>query len=164
MPLEGDDFVFRKVNWPLPLRRGWWEGFRLTIKLPLSEIKPNCWSSLMTCVSNDSECSIALRHPMRSILEHKEELNYFDIFIPFLTQNKIFEITSCHKYLIVLWYQLRWTSRHRPIKFNTFQGYSHMDHCIGCHTSAFTVAYTVLWLEVLLYYSTVKVFHIRRAF
>ena len=42
----------------------------------------------------------------------------------------------------------------------TFQGYAHMDHCIGCHTCAFTVAYAVLWLEVLLH-SAVKVFHIR---
>ena len=36
MPLESDDFVFRKVNWPLPLRRGIWMGFRLRAKLPLS--------------------------------------------------------------------------------------------------------------------------------
>ena len=42
----------------------------------------------------------------------------------------------------------------------TFQGYPHMDHCIGCHTCAFTVAYAVLWLEVLLHYSAVKVFRI----
>ena len=27
MPLEWDDFVFRKVNWPLPLRRVRWVGF-----------------------------------------------------------------------------------------------------------------------------------------
>ena len=44
---------------------------------------------------------------------------------------------------------------------NTFQGYRHMDHCIRCHTCAFTVAYAVLWLKVLLHYSAVKVFHIR---
>ena len=36
-----------------------------------------------------------------------------------------------------------------------------MDQCIGCHTCAFTVAYAILWLEVLLHYSAVKVFHIR---
>ena len=46
MPLECDDFVFRKVNWPLPLRRGRWVGFRLTAKLPLSVTKPNCRRSL----------------------------------------------------------------------------------------------------------------------
>ena len=42
MSLECDDFVFRKVNWPLPLRRGGWVGCRLTAKLPLSVTKPNC--------------------------------------------------------------------------------------------------------------------------
>ena len=41
-----------------------------------------------------------------------------------------------------------WTSKH-----------SHMDHWIGCPTYVFTVAYAVLWLEVLLH---IKVFHIRR--
>ena len=43
MPLECDDFVFKKVNWPLPLRRG---GFRLTAKSLLSVTKPNCPRSL----------------------------------------------------------------------------------------------------------------------
>ena len=43
---------------------------------------------------------------------------------------------------------------------NTSQGYPHMDHYIGCHTFAFTVAEAVLWLEVLLHYSAVKVFQI----
>ena len=33
-----------------------------------------------------------------------------------------------------------------------------MDHCIGCHTCVFTVAYAVLRLEVLRH---IKVFHIR---
>ena len=42
MPLECDDFVFRKVNWPLPLNRGGSVGFRLTAKLPLSVTKSNC--------------------------------------------------------------------------------------------------------------------------
>ena len=42
MPLECDDFVFRKVNSPLPLRRGGWVVFRLTAKLPLSVTRPNC--------------------------------------------------------------------------------------------------------------------------
>ena len=46
---------------------------------------------------------------------------------------------------------------------NTSQGYPHMDHYIGCHTFAFTVAEAVLWLEVLLHYSAVKVFHIGHA-
>ena len=46
MPIGCDDFVFRKVNWPLPLSRGGWVGFRLTAKLPLSMTKPNCRCSL----------------------------------------------------------------------------------------------------------------------
>ena len=30
MPLECDNFVLRKVNWPLPLRtRGWVDGFQV---------------------------------------------------------------------------------------------------------------------------------------
>ena len=52
-------------------------------------LKPNLLQG-----TNDTWCSIGLRHPMRSILEHEEELNYFDKFLPLLTQNKIFEITS----------------------------------------------------------------------
>ena len=40
MSLECDDFVFRKVNRPLPLRTGGWLGFRLTAKLPLSVTNP----------------------------------------------------------------------------------------------------------------------------
>ena len=51
MPLECDDFVFRKVNRPLPLRSDGWVGFRLTAKLPLSVTKPNCQPSL-----TDSSC------------------------------------------------------------------------------------------------------------
>ena len=46
MPLGCDDFVFRKVNWPLPLRKRGWVGFRLTAKLPLYVTKPNCRRSL----------------------------------------------------------------------------------------------------------------------
>ena len=84
-------------------------------------------------------------------------LCYFQYKIEFLRSLQF------HKYLIVLCEQLRWTSKHRPIKFNTFLGFTHMDHYIGCHTCAFTVAYIILWLEVLLHYSTVKVFHIRCA-
>ena len=38
-----------------------------------------------------------------------------------------------------------------------------MDHCTGCHTCAFTVAYAVFWFEVLFHYSAVKFFHIRGA-
>ena len=50
MPLECDDLVSRKVNWPLPLRRAGWVGFRLTAKLPLSLTKPTCRRSLrMLC-------------------------------------------------------------------------------------------------------------------
>ena len=29
MPLERDNFVFRKVNWPLPLRNCWVGGFQI---------------------------------------------------------------------------------------------------------------------------------------
>ena len=47
MPLECDNFVFRKVNWPLPLRRNGWLGFRLTAKLPLSVAKPIFQRSLI---------------------------------------------------------------------------------------------------------------------
>ena len=52
-------------------------------------LKPNLFQS-----TNDTWCSVRLRHPMRSILEHEEELDYFDKFMPPLTQNKIFEINS----------------------------------------------------------------------
>ena len=51
MPLEWDDFVLRKVNWPLPLRRGEWVGFSLTAKLLLSVTRPNCRRSLRTLLS-----------------------------------------------------------------------------------------------------------------
>ena len=52
MLLECDDFAFRKVNWPLPLRTGGWVGFRLTVKLPLSVTKPNCRRSLILLRKN----------------------------------------------------------------------------------------------------------------
>ena len=39
-------FFFRKVIWPLPLRRGEWMGFKLTAKLTLSVTKPNCRRTL----------------------------------------------------------------------------------------------------------------------
>ena len=52
MPLECDNFVFRKVNWPLLLRRGGSVGFRLTAKWPLSVTKPNCQHSLMQKFKN----------------------------------------------------------------------------------------------------------------
>ena len=52
-------------------------------------------------------------------------------------------LLECHKYLIVL------------------DGPQNTDQWI--QTCAFTVAYVVLWLEVLFYYSAVKVFHIRCA-
>ena len=118
-------------------------------------LKPNLFQS-----SIDTGCSVGLKHPMKSIFEHEEELNYSDKFMPLLAQG-LLRLLPCHKYLIVLCEQLRWTSKHRPIKFNTFLGYTHMDHYT--HTCAFTVAYIILWLEVLLHYSTVKVFHIRCA-
>ena len=44
--------------------------------------------------SNDTGCSVGLRHPMNSIFKPEEDLNYFDKFMPFLTQNRIFEISS----------------------------------------------------------------------
>ena len=52
MPLECEDFVFRKINWPLPLRRGRWVGYRLTAKLPLSVTKPICRRSLTFIIYN----------------------------------------------------------------------------------------------------------------
>ena len=52
MLLECDNFVFRKVNWPLLLRRGGSVGFRLTAKWPLSVTKPNCQHSLMQKFKN----------------------------------------------------------------------------------------------------------------
>ena len=58
MPLECDDFVFRKVNWPLPLRRGGWVGFRLTAKLSLSVTKPNCRRSLRLCLFMSYICDL----------------------------------------------------------------------------------------------------------
>ena len=47
-PLKCDDFVFRKVNWPLSLRRGEWVVFRLMAKLLLGVTKPNCQCSLIS--------------------------------------------------------------------------------------------------------------------
>ena len=45
-------------------------------------------------ISNDMGCSeLGLDKPMKSIFEPEEDLNYFDIFM-WLTQNRIFEITS----------------------------------------------------------------------
>ena len=55
MPLKCGDFVFRKVNWSLPLRRCRWVGFRLTAKLPLSVMKPNWRRSLSECSENNSK-------------------------------------------------------------------------------------------------------------
>ena len=46
--LECDNFVFRKVNWPLSLRRGEWVVFSLMAKLPLGVRKPNCQCSLIS--------------------------------------------------------------------------------------------------------------------
>ena len=40
MTLECDDFVFRKVNWPLPLKRGGWVGgFQLNGKITIKRDK-----------------------------------------------------------------------------------------------------------------------------
>ena len=71
MPLGCDDFVFRKVYWPLPLRRGGWVGFRLTAKLSLSMTKPNCWcslrlfceNSLWSSILNDFQTRVTLKNP-----------------------------------------------------------------------------------------------------
>ena len=59
--------------------------FTYTINL----LRPNLFQS-----SNDTGCSFVLRHLMKSIFKHEEELNYFDKSMPLLTQNMIFEITS----------------------------------------------------------------------
>ena len=92
---------------------------------------------------------VGLDKPVKSIFEPEEGLNYFDKFMRLWTQNRISEITSVSNIwfdtvMLATW----WTSKH-----------SHMDHWIGCPTCVFTVAYAVLWLEVLLH---IKVFHIRR--
>ena len=47
MPLECDDFVFRKIYWPLPFRGGWVGGFQVNVQISLSVTKPNCWGFLM---------------------------------------------------------------------------------------------------------------------
>ena len=44
--------------------------------------------------SNDTGCSVGLKHSMKSIFEPGKDLNYYDKFMPLLTQNRIFEITS----------------------------------------------------------------------
>ena len=83
-----------------------------------------------------------------------------------LNQSSINICSATSKYTIYKLYTNKWENkvyfRGHNTGHNTFQGYPHMDHCIGCHTCAFTVAYAVLWLEVLLHYCAVKVFHIRR--
>ena len=44
--------------------------------------------------SNDTGCSVELRHPMNSIFKPEEDLNYFDKFMLLLTQNRVFEISA----------------------------------------------------------------------
>ena len=60
MPLDCDDFVFRKVNWLLLLRRGDWVGFRLVAKFALSMMKPNCQSSLSVNPKSISRAYVSL--------------------------------------------------------------------------------------------------------
>ena len=102
------------------------------------------------------DVQLSLSKPMKSIFEPEEDLHYFDKFMR-LTQNMTCEITSVSN----VWLDSVNLDGLQNTGHNTFQGYPHMDHCIGCHTCAFTVAYAILWLEVLLHYSPVKVFHIR---
>ena len=52
----------------------------------------NLLKSFNSQSSNDTGCSVGLRHLMDSILKPEEDLNYFYKFMPLLTQNKIFEI------------------------------------------------------------------------
>ena len=41
--------------------------------------------------SNDTGwCSVGPRYPIKSIFEPEEDLNYFNKFMPLLTQNRIF--------------------------------------------------------------------------
>ena len=80
---------------------------------------------------------LGLEKPRKSIFEPEEDLNYFD------------KINIINMWFDSVMLATWWTSKH-----------SHMSHCIGCHTCAFTVAYALLWLEVLLH---INVFHIRCA-
>ena len=94
------------------------------------------------------DVQLSLSKPMKSIFEPEEDLHYFDKFMR-LTQNMTCEITSVSN----VWLDSVNLDGLQNTGHNTFQGYPHMDHCIGCHIYAFTVAYAVLWLEVLLHIS-----------
>ena len=59
--------------------------FTFTINL----LKPCMFQS-----SNDTELSFGLRNPMNSIFKPEDDLNYFDKFMPLVTQNRILEISS----------------------------------------------------------------------
>ena len=61
--------------------------------------------------SNDTSCPVGLKHQMKSIFKPKEHLNCFVQFMLLLAQSMIFELSQCHKYLIALFWQLRWTSK-----------------------------------------------------
>ena len=54
----------------------------------LNLLKPYLFQS-----SNDTGCSVSLRHLMKKIFEREEDLNYFDKFMPLFTQDRIFDIT-----------------------------------------------------------------------
>ena len=90
---------------------------------------------------------LGLDKPMKSILEPEENLNYFDKFMRLIyTKQDFWDYFN----IINIWFDSVTLATDGPQNtgHNTIQGYPRMDHCIGCHTCAFTVAYAVLWLEV----------------
>ena len=83
--------------------------------------------------SNETGCSVGLRQTnelLRLIYTKQDFWDYFNII------NISFDSVTLA------------TDGPQNTGHNTIQGYPRMDHCIGCHTRAFTVAYAVLWLEV----------------
>ena len=86
-------------------------------------LKPCMFQSL-----NETWCSVGFRHPMNRIFKPEEDLNYFDKFMPTLTQNRFRDFFD----VINFWHCCVSNLKYRPIKFSTFQGYPHMDHCIYC--------------------------------
>ena len=103
MPLERDDFVFRKVNWHLPLRRGGWVGFKLTAKLPLSVTKTNCRRPLMEMLPFMKQWELSYHW---LLLKSQKTKLYKDLHLPSWVlghQDKClwnyFQILRCCKYI-----------------------------------------------------------------
>ena len=98
-----------------------------------------------------------LDKPMKSIFEPEENLNYFDKFMRLIYTKQDFWY---YFNIINIWFGSVTSDGPQNTGQYTCQDYPHMDRCIGCHTRAFTAAYAVLWLEVLLH---IKVFYIKHA-